>query len=266
MCFLIYVPLCLVRKIEKFAITHIFADLLIVTTVIVIIVYAILHVQDNGWGKGNEIINEATWLNMIGFAIYSYEGVGVVLPILELTACTPEKYAKIVISVIFTMFSVYIIFGLLCLFVYGDELVLPLITDNLPKHNAVVWVVKIAFAFNLFFSYPLVIYPANSIIESYLYGAMPKSKKRQWLKNGTRTLMVGFTVVFCLLMGDKLDKFLSLLGSLCCTPICFTLPCTFHLKLCNPSKFERVVDYMIIGISIFIMIFCSGFTLYNWNE
>lgn len=40
LCFVIYVPLCLVRKIEKFAVTHIFADALILITTIVILVYA----------------------------------------------------------------------------------------------------------------------------------------------------------------------------------------------------------------------------------
>ena len=40
LCFVIYVPLCLVRKIEKFAWTHILADALILITTIVIIVYA----------------------------------------------------------------------------------------------------------------------------------------------------------------------------------------------------------------------------------
>lgn len=36
MCFVIYAPLCLVRKIEKFSITHIFADALILITTIVV--------------------------------------------------------------------------------------------------------------------------------------------------------------------------------------------------------------------------------------
>jgi hypothetical protein len=46
----IYVPLCWVRKIEKFAATHIFADALILITTIVILVYASIQLSDHGWG------------------------------------------------------------------------------------------------------------------------------------------------------------------------------------------------------------------------
>jgi proton-coupled amino acid transporter len=202
---------------------------------------------------------------MIGSAIYSFEGVGVVLPLLEVTK-NPEQYPKILTMVLITVMALYVFFGEFCLFVYGDEIQTPLITDNLPRGSPVVWVIKIAFSINLIFTYPLVIYPANTIIEGYLYANMPRSKKRQWLKNLNRTIMVLFTVVFCLSLGDKLDKFISVLGSLACTPISFTLPCLFHLKLCNPTKIERLIDYFIIGLSFLIMIFCTGFTIWHWND
>lgn len=93
------------------------------------------------------------------------------------------------------------------------------------------YIVKILFCFNLFFTYPLVVYPANIIVEGYLFGHMPKCKKRQLYKNIHRTVVVIFTIVVALLMGDHLDKFLSLLGALACTPAAFVLPTMFHYKL-----------------------------------
>lgn len=53
LCFIIYVPLCLVRKIEKFAWTHLVADALIMITTVVILVYALLKLSRDGWGHGN---------------------------------------------------------------------------------------------------------------------------------------------------------------------------------------------------------------------
>ena len=114
-------PLCLVRKIEKFAVTHIFADALILITTIVILVYASLQLKDNGWGKGIYALNTATWLDMIGSAVYSYEGIGVVLPLLEVTA-KPEIYNKILLYVLLTVMILYVSFGQYCLFIYGDLL------------------------------------------------------------------------------------------------------------------------------------------------
>ncbi len=48
----IYVPLVFVRKIEVFAATHIFADIMIMITIVVISVYAGLEVKNNdGFSK-----------------------------------------------------------------------------------------------------------------------------------------------------------------------------------------------------------------------
>jgi hypothetical protein len=68
-------PFVLVRQMEKFAFTHALADILIFTTAIMIIVFSVLHVvkNDGKWGEGIQIINESTWLTIIGSAIYSYE-------------------------------------------------------------------------------------------------------------------------------------------------------------------------------------------------
>jgi hypothetical protein len=57
LCFAIYAPLCLVRKIEKFSITHIFADALIMITTVVILVYATKDLSDYGWGTGVMALN-----------------------------------------------------------------------------------------------------------------------------------------------------------------------------------------------------------------
>eukprot|EP00347_Sterkiella_histriomuscorum_P012049 403370085 len=264
LCFIIYVPLCLVRKIEKFAWTHLIADALILITTIVILVYALIQLSKYGWGTGNQVFNTATWLTMIGSSVYSYEGIGVILPLLEVTE-KPELYPKILFYVLLTVMVLYVSFGEFCLFVYGNLIDKPLITSNLPK-GVVVWIIKIFFSINLFFTYPLQIYPANVIIESYLFSSLPKSKKRQWLKNLSRTILILFTIVFCISMGDSIDKFISLLGSLTCTPISFTLPCIFHLKLCNPSRNEKIINYFIIVFSLFIMVFCSGYTIWHWNS
>lgn len=57
--FLVTAPLCLVRRIEKFAFTFIIADILILITAITIVVFAFLHLEDTGsWGEGVAPLNE----------------------------------------------------------------------------------------------------------------------------------------------------------------------------------------------------------------
>jgi proton-coupled amino acid transporter len=83
--FAVAAPLCLVRRIETFAFSYIFADALVFITAITILVFATIHIKEKewNWGDGVDLINESTWLTMIGSSIYSFEGVGIVLPILD---------------------------------------------------------------------------------------------------------------------------------------------------------------------------------------
>lgn len=85
-CFFIYTPLCFVRKIEKFSSTHILADIIIFVTAIACIVYTGVYASEHGEAAGTVFLNSSKFLNVIGFAIYSYEGIGVILPVMELTA------------------------------------------------------------------------------------------------------------------------------------------------------------------------------------
>lgn len=98
-CFLIYVPLCWVRKIEKFAYFHIFADLAIAIGLIVIIVYGTKNMVNNGFSKDIEAINSKTFLTVIGLAAYTFEGVGLIIPVMETTS-RPEIYPHILTGVI----------------------------------------------------------------------------------------------------------------------------------------------------------------------
>jgi proton-coupled amino acid transporter len=104
------------------------------------------------------------------------------------------------------------------------------------------------------------------IIEDYLYKGWPKTPKRMWSKNVTRTLLVAFTVVFTMFLGNKMDKFLSILGGLCCTPIAFTFPALFHLKAVAKTRLEKTVDISIIVLSMCILVFCTTLGFYNWSE
>jgi amino acid permease len=47
-CMAIYVPLVLVRRIEVFAVTHLFADVMIVLTIIIVCIYAGIDIKSDG--------------------------------------------------------------------------------------------------------------------------------------------------------------------------------------------------------------------------
>lgn len=272
----IYTPLCWIRKIEILAPTHIFADIMIVVTLVTLCIYAGMYIQEHGFAKDVPAIKGDTFLDAIGSSVYAYEGIGVVLPIYEVTK-KPENMNKNLVAVMTVVLAIYLIFGYLMLFAYGKLLGdSPLITETVTNAEAadhkgqkfidyVILVIKVFFSFNLIFSYPLVIFPANAVIEENLYRDWPKSERRKWFKNLNRFIMVLVTIVFSISIAKQLDKFLAVLGALGCTPITFTLPTLFHIYLCKPTGRELMLDWFVVGVSMVILVFCTFYSIYVWS-
>lgn len=166
--------MCWVRRIETFNITHIFADFIIFATVVVIFVFCGLFVSKFGWAEQPQLINDSKFMNIIGFAIYAYEGIGVVIPVMEITE-DKNKFGTVLIACTTSVFVLYLTFGEVCYFVFGPLLNAPIITSNLPKGNVVTWILKIALCINVVFTYPLILYPATIICEDYIFRSMKKS-------------------------------------------------------------------------------------------
>mmetsp|Transcript_11381 Transcript_11381/g.12868 ORF Transcript_11381/g.12868 Transcript_11381/m.12868 type:complete len:117 (-) Transcript_11381:71-421(-) len=115
----------------------------------------------------------------------------------------------------------------------------------------------ILFIINLFITYPLIIYPSNMVIESYLISDMKKSFKKTWLTNLSRAFLVFITLFIGISLEDTLDRLMSVVGSLTCTPVAFIMPAVFHLQLCAHKWWEKALDWFIIGLGLFLMIFIT---------
>jgi len=131
---------------------------------------------------------------------------------------------------------IYIAFPETCFFAFGAaDITTPIITDSLPPQAWWTWVIKVLFSINLVISYPLIIHPANVVLESYLFGGWAKTRKRQMSKNISRTIIVIISCFIAIIVYDKLDKLLALTGAVTCTPIAFTFPALFHWRVCAES-------------------------------
>ena len=266
-CMAIYVPLVYVRKIEVFAVTHLFGDVMIIVTMIVICIFAGIDVSKDGWqGSSLSAFNSALWPDAIGFSVYTFEGIGVILPIMDITENQANYKTVLFITVTFIA-CLYIGFTLYTVFAFGDGRIIdPLITSALPEQSWVTYTVKILFSLNLVFSYPLVIHPANIVIEDWLFKGWPKSRKRQMSKNVSRTIIVASSCVVALVIYDKLDRFLSITGALTCTPIAFLLPALFHYGGVAETKGQRIIDLTIVIISIIVMLYCTSYAVIHFND
>ena len=269
-CMAIYVPLVMVRKIEVFAITHAFGDAMIIITLIIIFVYAGMDISDKG-PQMDEIkpVGEL-WADAIGFSVYTYEGIGVILPIQEVTA-DKKNYYKLLCITVTLIATLYIIFGEFTVIAWGDtkDFDEPLITACLPEKNVVTYIVKILFSFNLFFSYPLVIHPANLVIESWLFEGWAKTRKRQMSKNLSRTIVVALSCVVALAIYEKLDRFLSITGALTCIPVAFLIPAALHLEVIakkDNNKTSVIIDWAILIGGTIALLYCTTMAIITFND
>jgi proton-coupled amino acid transporter len=93
LCFLIlFIGLSWIRKLQIFAKTHVFADMMVMATLGTVVVYGANNmVEESGKAAAkNEhdvyLINPTTWTDAIGFSVFLFEGVGVILPVQEVSA------------------------------------------------------------------------------------------------------------------------------------------------------------------------------------
>ena len=162
-------PIAWVNNIAKFAFTYMLGNLLILMTIIVVCVYCgLLLTQNHSVGPGLKAYNKDGFWLMVGFSIYAYEGIGVVMPIMQASA-EPDKFIKCLIAAICTLTVIFLFFGELTYITFGSDLDEPFVTEMLPASNLGVEIIKILFCFNLVFSYPITINPTNTILESYIF-------------------------------------------------------------------------------------------------
>ena len=137
----------------------------------------------------------------------------------------------------------------------------------MPAGNPIIILVKFLFCINLACSYPLCIYPVNQIFESYAFrNFKEKTPLKKWLKNISRCFFVVSAVYLAVTLASKLDKFLSLLGALLCTPLAFTMPTLCHYKLLAHTRREKLIDMGIVFISFVILVFCTIQGIDTWNS
>ena len=108
-----------VRNIANFSFTFLFANVMMFTVVICILVYSISHIWSEGLGDNLVMINTNNMWSTVGFAIYTYEGIGILMPVMQACEC-PEKFDKILSAAIITLTIAYITFGTICYFAFGQ--------------------------------------------------------------------------------------------------------------------------------------------------
>lgn len=227
---LIFIPLSLTRKIAKLSGTALVADFFILLGIVYIYYTSSFQILAHGiqqvqWFNPNE------WTTFIGTAVFTYEGIGLLIPIQE-SMKHPQKFTACLGGVMVSITLVFVSIGAVCYLAYGAK-VQTVILNNFPQDSATVNIVQLLYALAILLSTPLQLFPAIRILEAGIFGTHKSGKFNnaiKWNKNMFRVALVVGTSLVAWVGNSDLDKFVAMVGSFACVPLIYIYPPLLHIK------------------------------------
>lgn len=209
----VYIPLSWIRYISYFSISNLIAD--------VFILYGLAFILGNSFTllttEGMQpvtLFNEVDYPVFIGTAIFTFEGIGLVLPTQSsLNKARQAKFPALLVATVVGLLLFYSFFAATNYLAFG-ETIKPMVTSSLPRNG---WSISVQFGYSVaqLLSYPLFLFPAVKIMEEML-GFPRRASGQKLAKNCFRAIAVIVTVSIAYFGQDRLDLFVSIVGAFCC--------------------------------------------------
>lgn len=222
----IFLPLSLYRNINHIQKLALVADAFILLGLVYLYYYDIFTIVDQGGISDIANFNSKDWTLFIGTAIFTFEGIGLVIPI-QSGMKDPKKFPKVLGIVMIIITVVFLSAGALSYAAFGSQ-TKTVVLLNMPQDNKFVNGVQFIYSLAILLSTPLQIYPAIEITSQQLFSRTGKYNPYvKWKKNFFRFSMVMFCAMLAWAGAGDLDKFVSLVGSFACIPLVFIYPVSF---------------------------------------
>lgn len=224
----IFLPFSLLRDIGKLGFTALIADAFILIGLAYLFYYDVLTLSKNGIA---DIImfNENNWTLFIGTAIFTFEGIGLIIPIQE-SMRHPEKFPGVLLLVMVIITVLFTVMGAISYAAYGSSTE-TVVLLNLPQDNKMVNGVQFLYSCAILLSTPLQIFPAIRIAETELFTRSGKYNPYiKWQKNFFRFCVVGLCSAIAWGGAEHLDKFVALVGNFACIPLVYIYPVRLNLS------------------------------------
>jgi proton-coupled amino acid transporter len=234
----VFLPFSLLRDISKLAITALIADGLILLGLAYLYYYDIFTIITNHGMADVVNFNPRDWTLFIGTAIFTFEGIGLIIPIQE-SMRKPQNFPPVLGGVMIIISVVFISMGALSYAAYGSKTETVVIL-NLPQDDKLVNAVQFMYSLAILLSTPLQIFPAVRIVETELFTRSGKYNPYiKWQKNGFRFFVVTLCAAIAWGGAADLDKFVALVGNFACVPLVYIYPVSqpsFFLLISPPKS------------------------------
>jgi proton-coupled amino acid transporter len=219
----IFLPLSLYRNINNIQKLALVADLFILLGLVYLYYYDFFTIVSQGGISDIINFNPNSWTLFIGTAIFTFEGIGLIIPI-QTGMKDPKKFPKVLGGVMIIITVIFVSAGALSYAAYGSK-TKTVVLLNMPQGNKFVNAVQFIYSLAILLSTPLQIYPAIEITSQQLFSRTGKYNPYvKWKKNFFRFFMVAICACIAWAGAGDLDKFVSLVGSFACIPLVFIYP------------------------------------------
>ncbi|KAF2149178.1 vacuolar amino acid transporter 3 [Myriangium duriaei CBS 260.36] len=260
---IILVPLSFIRNISKLGPAALLADVFILIGVVYIYYYDIATISIRGIHPTVRLFNPEHFTLTIGNLIFSFEGIGLILPI-QSSMAKPQKFEHLLAIVMLIITILFTSVGALCYATFGSDTNIEVLS-NFPQDSRLVNAVQFLYAMAVLIGAPVQLFPALRIIEGKLF-AHKSGKNRlliKWKKNTFRTGLVLLCVAISIAGASNLDRFVALIGSFACIPLVYIYPPFLHLQGVAQSKFAKIGDVAFMVLGFGAMIYTTSVTIAN---
>ncbi|KAF1943404.1 amino acid transporter-like protein [Clathrospora elynae] len=259
----IFLPLSLYRNINNIQKLALVADLFILMGLIYLYYFDLFTIVDQGGISDIVSFNPRDWTLFIGTAIFTFEGIGLVIPI-QTGMKDPKKFPKVLGGVMIIITVIFISAGALSYAAFGSK-TKTVVLLNMPQDNRFVNSVQFIYSLAILLSTPLQIYPAIEITSQQLFSRTGKYNPYvKWKKNFFRFFMVLFCAIIAWAGAGDLDKFVSLVGSFACIPLVFIYPPMLHYRAVARTTYARVLDVLLCILGAVGMAYTTTLTVQSW--
>ncbi|RWA14854.1 hypothetical protein EKO27_g251 [Xylaria grammica] len=239
------------------------ADIFILIGVSYIYYYDIAHIASEGINPTVVLFNPSKYTLMVGSAIFTFEGIGLILPI-QSSMAKPERFEWLLGVVMFLITIIFTAVGVLCYATFGTDTSIEII-NNYPQTSKFVNAVQFLYSLAVLGGNPVQLFPAIRILEGGFFGhrSGKRSLLTKWKKNAFRSLLVMICGAVSIAGTGNLDKFVALIGSFACVPLVYIYPAFLHFKGVATSRAVKIGDIIFMVVGLIAMVYTTVVTIVN---
>ncbi|KAI1385381.1 transmembrane amino acid transporter protein-domain-containing protein [Hypoxylon trugodes] len=260
---IVLIPLAFIRNVAKLGPVAVLADVCILLGVGYIYYYDIAHLAADGMHESVVLFNPSKYTLTIGAAIFTFEGIGLILPI-QSSMSKPERFEWLLGAVMLIITVIFTAVGALCYATFGENTSIEII-NNYPQDSKFVNAVQFLYSLAVLVGTPVQLFPAIRIIENRIFGSHSgkKNARTKWVKNAFRSIIVLLCGAISIVGASNLDRFVALIGSFACVPLVYIYPAFLHYKGVATSWPAKAGDLFFMTVGTIAMVYTTVITLVN---